>query len=91
MLITQNERERQLIRYTVYKASCMTSKKSNLKFGFQGIKDLTAQFQTCITSTKEICSAMSELALLQDEAVMDLTIPEEAVSSNRSDYHVSSA
>ena len=87
MLITQNEREKQLIRYTVYKASCMTPKKANLKFGFQGIKDLTAQIQACITSTKEICSAVSELALLQDEAVMDLTIPQEAVSSNTSDHY----
>ena len=77
--ITQSDRERECIRYTVYKHSGATPTEARRLFGFGSMKTRAAHVETCIKEAQEIHEAVDDMARIQDRALLDCL----AVSSSR--------
>ena len=71
MLLTQSDRERELVRYIVHKASGGTQKKTATTFGFRKMEEHSAHVEACISTAAEICSSISELSILQNQAMLE--------------------
>ena len=71
MLLTQSDRERELVRYIVHKASGGTQKKTATRFGFRKMEEHSAHVEACISTAAEICSSISELSILQNQAMLE--------------------
>ena len=85
MLIAESERERQCIRYAVYKSSCATSSEARRKYGFDRMDEKAAQVEACIKQAEEIHLAVDELARTQDKCLLEsLGIQDD--SSSESDH-----
>ena len=67
LLIAQSERERECIRYAVFKSTCSTSSEARRKYGFDRMGDRAVQVEDCIRQAKEIHHAIDELANSQDK------------------------
>ena len=66
MLISESERERQCIRYAVFKSSCTTLLEARRKYGFDRMDEKAAQVEACIKQAEEIHHATDKLARTQD-------------------------
>ena len=71
MAITQTEREKELIRYAVYRSSNVTSWQARRLFGFENVHELSQRIQDCIQQTKEVYEAVNDLAIARCEAVIE--------------------
>ena len=65
--ITQTERERECIRYAIYKTSGATPTEARQLYGFEN----TRLVDTCIKEMKEIYEAAESLAHIQEQALQD--------------------
>ena len=66
MLISESERERQCIRYAVFKSSCTTPSEARRKYGFDRMDEKAAQVEACIKQAEEIHHATDKLARTRD-------------------------
>lgn len=66
LTITQSERERECIRYAIYKTSGATPTEARRLYGFQNMKARAAHVETCIKEAQEIYEAVESLAQNQD-------------------------
>ena len=66
LLISESERERQCIRYAVFKSSCTTLLEARRKYGFDRMDEKAAQVEACIKQAEEIHHATDKLARTQD-------------------------
>ena len=64
MLLTHSDRKRELICHVVHKASGGT-------FGFRKMEEHSAHVQACSSTAAEICSSISELSILQNQAMLE--------------------
>ena len=72
-LLTHSDRERESVRYVVHNASGGTQKKTATMFGFRKMEEHSAHVEACISIAAEICSSISELSILQNQATCTLT------------------
>lgn len=71
LVIATTEKERECIRYAVYKASNLTPTQAKLHFGLDSMKSRALKVQECIDEVKEIDEAYSDLAHTQELALFD--------------------
>ena len=83
LTITQSERERECIRYAIYKSSGATPTKARRLYGFQNMEARAAHVETCIKA-QEIYEAVESLTQNQDQALLD-TLGIESSSDESSD------
>ena len=82
--ITQSERERECIRYAIYKTSGATPTEARRLFGFENMRARASHVDTCIKEMQEIYEAVESLAHIQEQALQD-TLGFESNSSESSD------
>lgn len=70
-LVTQNERERECLRVACYKMSGFTQTRMRKVFGFERMNERSAHIERCISEIQKIHCAVSELADLQKQAILD--------------------
>ena len=71
LTITKTERERELIRYTVFKTSGVTPTKARRWLGFENMQSRALHVESCVQEVQELYEAVESLAKSQDEAVLD--------------------
>ena len=71
MLLTHSDRERELIRYVVHKASGGTQKKTSTTFGFRKMEEHSAHVEACISTVAKICPSISELSILKNQSMLE--------------------
>ena len=69
LTLIESDREKECIRYTVFKAAGLSQTKARQQFGLENMT--LYERSACISEAKEIKSAISELAMLQDQAILD--------------------
>ena len=70
--MAQSDRERETLRYVVYKASSLTSTKARRLYGFENMNSRALQVDESILQLKRIHEAVDEIACIQDKAVIQL-------------------
>lgn len=68
--LAQNNKERELIRYTLCKALGISSTAARRKFGFENTNERNKQFEEAIEDVKLINEAVDELASVKNKAVL---------------------
>lgn len=71
LILDKNDRERECIRYAVYKASGVTQTKARQQFGLENMYERSAHVEACVSEAKQIQTMVSELAALQDQAILN--------------------
>ena len=71
LMIATTEKERECIRYAVYKASNLTPTQAKLHFGLDSMKSRALKVQECIDEVKKIDKAYSDLARTQELALFN--------------------
>ena len=71
LTLTKSDRERECIRYAVFRASGVSQTKARQRFGLENMYERSAHVEACISEANEIKSAVSELAMQQDQAILD--------------------
>ena len=71
LTITQSERERECIRYAIYKTSGASPTEARRLFGFENMKVRASHVETCIKEAQDIYEAIDSLARSQDQALLD--------------------
>ena len=69
LMVAITEKERECIRYAVYKASNLTPTQAKLHFGLDSMKSRALKVQKCIDEVKEIDGAYSDFAHTQELAL----------------------
>lgn len=69
--VTQNERERECVRFAIYKATGVTPTAARRLFGFENMAQREDRIKKCIEEAKEIKEAVESLAASQDKALLD--------------------
>lgn len=69
--ITQSDRERECIRYAVYKASGATPTEARRLYGFDNMRTRAAHVETCLKEAQELYEAVDDMARIQDKALLD--------------------
>ena len=68
--LATSDRERELIRYSVFKSSGLTQTGARKKFGFEGMDSRAQRVEKCVEAAQSIREAIDKLALLQDKALL---------------------
>ena len=68
--LAQSDRERETIRYAVYKASGITPNQAQKHFGFDNMSSRASEVEKCIAEAQEIRAAIDDLADSQDKALL---------------------
>ena len=69
--LTQMERERELIRYAIFKSSGSTPTEIRRTLGFECMKDRAAHVESCIKNAREVFESIDNLAQAQEMALLD--------------------
>ena len=85
--ITQTEREKELIRYAVYRSSNVTSSQARRLFGFENVHELSRKIQDCIQQTKKVYEDVNDLAVARCEAVIETYAISSSSDDEDSDLH----
>ena len=93
--LTENERERELICYSIYKASGSTPTEIRRTLGFDCMKNRASYVELCIKEVQEIYQTIETLAQAQDGALLDcngatltkiLPVTQSSVSESESEH-----
>ena len=68
--LAQSSRERELIRYAVYKSSGVTQSTARKVYGFENMLQREKRIEECIAEAQSIHEAIDQLARTQDQAVL---------------------
>ena len=68
--LAQSDRERELLRYSVCKASGLSSTAARKVFGFQGMTERSHRVEQAIDNAKRICEAIDSMARTKDKAIL---------------------
>ena len=71
LAIVNGEKERECIKYTLYKASHMTPTQARSVFGLENMKARALEVEASISAAEEITKAYDDLAHSQDQALLD--------------------
>ena len=68
--LAQSDRERECIRYTIFKASGVTPTQARLKYGFEHMVERAKKVEDCIGEIQSIREAIDNLATIEDTALL---------------------
>ena len=68
--MAQSDRERETLRYVIYKASGITSTKARNLYGFEKMNSYALCVDDLIVQMKRLREAVDEIASIQDKAVI---------------------
>ncbi len=68
--MAQSDRERETLRYVVYKASGLTSTRARKSYGFEKMNSRALHVDDSIVQLKRIREAVDEMASIQDKAML---------------------
>ena len=69
--IATSDRERELLRYTIYRATGVTPTAARRHFGFERMQARCEQVEECLRDAKALCKHIEELSVAQEAAVLD--------------------
>ena len=70
LTLAQSNRERELVRYTAFKASGLTVTGAKRHYGLENMTERSAQIEVCVREAKYIRESIEELAQIQAQAVL---------------------
>ncbi len=70
MSIAQSDRERECLRYTLYKASGMTPTAVRRAYGFEYMQARASRVEAAILEIQQIREAITDLACIEDESLL---------------------
>ena len=79
LLLGQSSRERECLRYAVYKATGMTQSQARKKFGFEKMEQRAKEVERCIKEAEHIKRSCQELAEIQAAALTSDSSDEEEI------------
>ncbi len=68
--IAQSDRERESMRYVIYKASGMTASQARRAYGFQNMQSRALAVEDAIAEIQQIREAIEDLANVEEEALL---------------------
>ena len=68
--LATSDRERELIRYAVFKTSGLSQTSARKQFGFESMDTRAEQVEKCIETVQGIREAIDKLSLVQDKALL---------------------
>ena len=68
--LAQSDRERELIRYSIFKASGLSSTATRRTFGFEKMSDRSKLVESALEEARCVREAVEDLARVQDEALL---------------------
>ena len=71
LLITSSEKERECIKYAIYKSSGITPTQARLRFGLENMATRASKVESSIAEASEIITAYDEITKLQVKALAD--------------------
>lgn len=83
--LATSDRERELIRYSVFKASGLTQTGARKQFGFERMDTRAEQVEKCIEAAQSIQEAIDKLSRRQDKALLAAMGLEAECSSSESE------
>ena len=85
LAIAQSDRERECLRYAVYRASGLTSTAARRYFGFEDMKDPAKCVEDCLHDALLLREAVKDLSHTQEKAVLRTLGIEDVNSSSDSE------
>ena len=90
--LAQSDRERECIRYAIFKASRMTPTRVRHRYGFEGMAKRAKKVEDVIDEVLSIREAINDLATIEDTAVLaTLGIQSVSDSDDESDIQLDSS
>ena len=88
--IAQSNREHELVRYSIFKASGISYTAARKTYGFQDMRDRETRIKTSVREAREICEAIDDLAKTEDDALLssmgiDVELSESDADSDTTD------
>ena len=65
-----SDREKELIRYSIFKSSGLTASGARRCFGFEGMSVRSKRVEECIRAAQDIRAAIEKLSQIQDKALL---------------------
>ena len=90
LAIAQSDRERECLRYAVYRASGLTSTAARRYFGFEDMKDPAKCVEDCLRDALLLREAVKDLSHTQEKAVLRTLGIEDVNSSSDSEAEADS-
>ena len=81
LALAKSDRERECLRYAVYRASGLASTAACRYFGFKDMKDRAKHVEDCLRDAQILCEAVEDLSHTQEKAVLR-TLGIEVVNSS---------
>lgn len=89
LLLAQSDRERELVRYTAFRASGLSKSGARRQYGFQDLFERTAKVEECVQEAKCIRECIDSLVKVQENALLRsigiIPSDDSSLSSNESD------
>ena len=83
--LAQSDKERELIRYSVFKSSGMSVTAARQHFGFEGMQERSKRIEDCIEAAHSIRKSIDELAEVQDQALLIAMRLKDVLSESETD------
>lgn len=83
--LAQSDRERECIRYSIFKASGMSATQARHHFGFDNMIERSAGVEKAITEAQKIRETVEDIACVQDKALLATFGIQESSDSSSSD------
>ena len=84
--LCNSDRERECLRYTVYKASGLSATQVRKRYGFQSMNERSQVVEDALQHAKYIRESIDELAKSKDQSMLKaLGLPSDSVDSDSSD------
>ena len=81
--IAKSDRERECLRYAIYKASGITPSQARRTYGFEGMQARSLTVEATITELQQIREAIEDLACIEEQALLTrFGIPKESYKSS---------
>ena len=71
LALARSDRERECLRYAVFKASGISQTEARRRFGFENMTNRAANVEQVLQETEKIREAIDDLAKIQDKAVLE--------------------
>lgn len=71
LALARSDRERECLRYAVFKASGVSQTKAHRMFGFESMSKCSAKVEQVLQETEQIHEEIDNLAKTQDRALLE--------------------
>ena len=68
--LATSDREREVVRYAIFKASGMSATRARHQYGFERMTERSVQVEEAIVEARRIHEAVEDIAMIQDKALL---------------------